>query len=77
MSRPTIYAVLERVRLQKFTPSNSTNQRFRTLQYGLKRLDKVEQMVQDRLEREAKRYNKTYPGELVHFDTKRLLLLKG
>ncbi|HMU65297.1 MAG: hypothetical protein U1E82_04130 [Nitrosomonas sp.] len=76
MSRSTIYAVLERVRLQEFTPSNSTNQRFRTLQYGLKRLAKVEQMVQDRLEREAKRYNKTYPGELVHFDTKRSLLLK-
>jgi transposase InsO family protein len=77
VSRPTIYAVLERARLQEFTPRNSTNQRFRTLQYGLKRLAKVEQAIQDRLKREAKRYNKTYPGELVHFDTKRLPLLKG
>lgn len=25
----------------------------------------------------SKRYNKSYPGELVHFDTKRLSLLKG
>ena len=25
----------------------------------------------------AKRYNKSYPGELVHLDTKRLPLLKG
>ncbi len=47
------------------------------LQYGLKRLAKVEQAIQDRLKREAKRYNKTYPGELAHFDTKRLPLLKG
>ncbi|SDY29568.1 DDE-type integrase/transposase/recombinase [Nitrosomonas sp. Nm33] len=29
------------------------------------------------MKREAKRYNKSYPGELVHFDTKRLPLLKG
>ncbi|MEZ4484501.1 MAG: hypothetical protein R2864_07865 [Syntrophotaleaceae bacterium] len=27
--------------------------------------------------REARRYNKSYPGELVHFDSKRLPLLKG
>ncbi|WP_350133025.1 hypothetical protein [Nitrosomonas sp.] len=29
------------------------------------------------LKREAKRYNKSYLGELVHFDTKRFSLLKG
>lgn len=77
VSRPTIYAVLKRARLQEFTPRNSTNQRFKTLQYGLKRLAKIEQSIQDRLKRKAKRYNKAYPGELVHFDTKRLPLLKG
>ena len=77
VSRPTIYDVLKRARLQEFIPRNSTNQRFKTLQYGLKRLAKVEQTIQERLKREAKRYNKSYPGELVHFDTKRLPLLKG
>lgn len=77
VSRPTIYDVLKRARLQEFIPRNSTNQRFKTLQYGLKRLAKVEQAIQERLKREAKRYNKSYPGELVHFDTKRLPLLKG
>jgi transposase InsO family protein len=77
VSRPTIYDVLKRARLQEFTPRNSTNQRFKTLQFGLKRLAKVEQAIQERLKREAKRYNKSYPGELVHFDTKRLPLLKG
>jgi transposase InsO family protein len=77
VSRPTIYAVLKRARLQEFTPRNSTNHRFKTLQYGLKRLAKIEQSIQERLKREAKRYNKAYPGELVHFDTKRLPLLKG
>jgi transposase InsO family protein len=77
VSRPTIYDALKRARLQEFTPRNSTNQRFKTLQYGLKRLAKVEQAIQERLKREARRYNKSYPGELVHFDTKRLPLLKG
>jgi len=77
VSRPTIYDVLKRARLQEFTPRDSTNQRFKTLQYGLKRLAKVEQTIQERLKREAKRYNKSYPGELVHFDTKRLPFLKG
>jgi hypothetical protein len=77
ISRPTIYAVLKQVRLQEFIPRNSTNQRFKTIQYGLKRLAKVEQAIQERLKREARRYNKSYPGELVHFDTKRLPLLKG
>ena len=78
VSRPTIYDVLKRARLQEFVPRSSTNQRFKTLQYGLKRLaNKVEQTIQERLKREAKRYNKSYPGELVHLDTKRLPLLKG
>ena len=49
----------------------------KNVQYGLKRLAKVEQTIQERLKREAKRYNKSYPGELVHLDTKRLPLLKG
>lgn len=77
VSRPTIYAVLKRARVQEFAPRDSTNQRFRTVRYGLKRLAKVEQAVQDKLKRAARRYNKAYPGELVHFDTKRLPLLKG
>lgn len=37
----------------------------------------MEQTIQERLKREAKHYNKSYPGELVHLDTKRLPLLKG
>ena len=77
VSRPTIYTVLKRARLKEFVPRDSSNQRFKTIQYGLKRLAKVEQSIQERLKREAKRYNKSYPGELVHFDTKRLPLLKG
>ena len=38
---------------------------------------KVEHELEDRRKREARRYNKSYPGELVHFDSKRLPLIKG
>ena len=77
VSRPTIYDVLKGARLQEFVPRNSTDQRFKTPQFGLKRLAKIGQTIQERLKRAAKRYSKSYPGELVHFDTKRLPLLKG
>ena len=77
VSRPTIYSVLKKARLQQFVPSNSTNHRYKAPYYGFKRLAKVETSIQARLKREAQRYNKSYPGELMHFDTKRLPLLKG
>ena len=77
VSRPTIYQVIKRARRQEFAPRDSTNTRFQSMQYGLKRLAKVEQSIQDRLKREARRYNKSYPGEMLHVDTKRLPLLKG
>jgi transposase InsO family protein len=77
VSRPTIYKTLARARTQEFVPRKSVNDRFRSLKYGLKRLAKVERTIEERLKRQARRYNKSYPGELVHFDTKRLPLIKG
>jgi transposase InsO family protein len=47
------------------------------LKYGIKRLSKVEKKIEERLKKQAKRYNKSYPGEMIHFDTKRLPLLEG
>ncbi|WP_218132314.1 hypothetical protein [Nitrosomonas sp. Nm33] len=43
VSRPTICTVLKRARLKELIPRDSTNQRFKRIQYGLKRLAKVEQ----------------------------------
>jgi len=77
VSRPTIYKVIERARLQQFTPRGSGNLRYRNIKYGLLRLAKIEKSLEDKLRAKAKRYNKKYPGEMVHFDTKRLPLLKG
>ena len=42
----------------------------------MKRLAKVERGIQEKLKRQAKRYNKSHPGGW-HLDTKRLPLLKG
>lgn len=77
VSRPTIYKVVERARLQQFVPRDSTNKRYRNIRYGLKRLAKIEKSIEDKLRAKAKRYNKKYPGEMLHLDTKRLPLLKG
>jgi transposase InsO family protein len=77
VSRPTIYKVLREVRLGNLMPKKSVNKRYRTLEYGLKRLAKIELKIQEKLKSRAKRYNKSYPGEMVHVDCMRLPLLEG
>lgn len=77
VSRQTIYRVLKAARLRLLKPQNSTNNRFKQAKYGMKRLAKVEREIQDKLKKQAQRYNKSYPGEMVHVDTKRLPLLQG
>lgn len=76
VSAPVVYKILHRGRQRDFSIHKSTNARFRTIQYGLKRLAKVERELEEKLKKEAKRYNKQYPGEMMHLDTKRLPLLK-
>lgn len=77
VTRPTVYKVLKRSKDNDYSVHKSTNKRFRCLPYGLKRLAKVEKAVEERLKQQAKRYNKQYPGEMLHGDTKRLPLLTG
>lgn len=77
VSRPTIYKIIRRARLNDYSVHRSENKRFRCMEYGLKRLSKIEDKIEKRLKRQARRYNKKYPGEMIHFDTKRLPLLKG
>ena len=77
VSRPTIYKIIRRGRQRDFSIHNSTNKRFRCLKYGIKRLSKIEKAIESRLKSQARRYNKDYPGQMVHVDTKRLPLLKG
>jgi len=77
VSRPTVYKILERGRQKDFSLHNSTNKRFRCLEYGLKRLSKIEAELERKLKQKAKRYNKSYPGEMMHADMTTLPLLKG
>lgn len=77
VSLPTIYKIIHRARDKDYSVHKSINKRFRCIEYGLKRLSKIEKQIEERLKRQAKRYNKDYPGEMVHADTKRLPLLKG
>jgi transposase InsO family protein len=77
VSRVTIYKVLREVRLGQTHQQPSTNVRFRTVGYGLKRLAKVEKLIENKRKAQAKRYNKKYPGEMIHVDCCRLPLLEG
>jgi len=77
VSRPTIYKAIARARKQEFAPRRSVNKRFLQSKYGIKRLAKIDAAIERRKKAQARRYNKTYPGEMIHVDTKRLPLLTG
>ena len=77
VSRPTVDKIIHRSRDNDYSIHRSVNKRFRCLEYGMKRLSKVEKQLEEQQKKQARRYNKKYPGEMVHFDTKRLPLLKG
>lgn len=69
VSRTVIYRILHRGRNKDFSVHKSINQRFRCLEYGMKRLAKVEAELEKKLKQRAVRYNKSYPGEMIHADT--------
>ena len=80
VSRPTVYKVIQRARQNIFITFTSTNKRFLTVKYGLKRLTKTEIKLAKKItgrEKRQNRYERSVPGELVHLDTKRLPLLRG
>lgn len=71
---------IKKARLGIFVNLPSINHRYRSVRYGLARLTKTECMLAKKLARRAhrlRRYEKDEPGELVHFDTKRLPVMRG
>lgn len=75
VDKNVIRTVVLRGKIGDFTIHDSTNHRYRTIEYGLKRLDKIEQILEKKLrnkERRKNRYEKMYPGEMLHGDTKKL-----
>ncbi len=76
-SRNTIYNVINRARLNDFSIHKSVNKRYRCLRYGLKRLAKIEAELEKRLKNQSRRYNKSYPGEMIHSDNTQLPKIVG
>jgi transposase InsO family protein len=76
-SRNTIYNVINRARINDFSIHKSVNKRYRCLKYGLKRLAKIEKQIEEKLKQKAKRYNKSYPGEMIHSDNTQLPKIIG
>lgn len=80
VSRQTMYRVLKKARLGIFINLPSINHRYRSIEYGLKKLNEIERLIAKKLARRAhrlKRYEKDAPGEMVHFDTKKLPIMYG
>ena len=77
VSRVTIYRALKAARGRLPKLQTGINSRFKQAKYGMKRPAKAERGIREKLKKQAKRYNKSYPGEMVHVDTKRLPLPKG
>ena len=80
VARKTLYEVFKKARLGVFENYSSKNLRYRTLEYGLKRLAIVEKAVEKKLkkrDRRLNRYQKEHPGEMVHTDSSLLPLLRG
>ncbi len=80
ISRATVYRVIKKAKLDVFTNLPSMNHRYRQVEFGLKKLSKTEKVLAKKLarrEHRLKRYEKSSPGEMVHFDTKKLPVMWG
>lgn len=72
VTRKIIRKVIKRAKQGDFTIHKSINDRYRDAFYGLKHLSKTEKRIKGKLAKKARRYEKDYPGEMVHFDSKKL-----
>lgn len=80
VTRKTLYEVFHKAKLGVFENYSSKNLRYRTLEFGLKKLQKTEIALQkklDKREHRLNRYVKKHPGEMVHTDTSVLPLIPG
>lgn len=80
VSRKTLYEVFKKAKLGVFVNYSSKNLRYRTIEYGLKKLARIERGLEKKLSKRARRlnrYQKEYPGETVHTDSSMLPLLRG
>ncbi len=80
VSRKTLYEVFRKAKLGVFENYSSKNLRYRTLEFGLKKLARTEKKIEKKLAKRQKRLNryvKRYPGEMVHTDSSFMPLVQG
>jgi len=80
ISRTTVYRIIKKAKLNSFINLPSMNHRYRRIEYGLKKLSRTERALAKKLarrEHRLKRYEKAAPGEMIHFDTKKLPVMYG
>jgi hypothetical protein len=80
VSRKTLYEVFKKAKLGVFVNYSSKNLRYRTLEFGLKKLARTEKALKKKIqkrEHRLNRYQKDHPGEMVHTDSSVLSLISG
>lgn len=80
VSRKTLYAAFHKAKLGVFENYSSKNLRYRTIEYGFKKLARIEKKIAKKLAKRAlrlNRYVKNRPGEMVHTDSSVLPLIFG
>lgn len=80
VSRKTLYEVFHKAKLGVFENYSSKNLRYRTIEFGLKKLQKTERKLEKVLakrELRLNRYVKKHPGEMVHADSSFLPRISG
>src|SRR3989344_893619 len=80
VTRKTLYEVFKKAKLGVFENYSSKNLRYRTLEYGLKKIRRTEIKLEKKLaKREIRlnRYQKKHPGEMVHTDSSVMPLISG
>jgi transposase InsO family protein len=75
VDKNVISDVIVRGKRGDFSVHDSKNTRYKTIEYGLKKLLKTEEKI--RKKNTHQRYERCAPGELVHGDTKRLPHITG
>jgi transposase InsO family protein len=80
VSRKTLYAVFHKAKCGVFENYSSKNLRYRTIEFGLKKITRTEQKLEKILAKRAlrlNRYVKKHPGEMVHTDSSFLPRISG
>ena len=63
VTAPTVYKIIRHGRLNDYSVHRSVNKRFRCLEYGLKRLAKVERELEEKLKKQGISFEVLAAGE--------------